>query len=101
VSSASYTCSSGGGNPTGFRGLRPGIWIASHGSKLEELAQLGNLQAALDWAQVSRGVAANSFEELGGPAVFRDVVYIPREAWDTAVSGCMELTQLLRHPNDP
>ena len=101
MSSASYTCSSGGGNPTGIRGLRPGIWIARHGSKLEELAQLGNLQAALDWAQVSRGVAANSFEELGGPAVFRDVVYIPREAWDTAVSACMELAQLRRHPNDP
>eukprot|EP00435_Cladocopium_sp_Y103_P066919 s30_g29.t1 len=51
----------------------------------EELTQLGTLQAVLDWAEVSQGVALNVFEELGHPASIRDVVFIPRETWDASV----------------
>lgn len=53
----------------------------------EELAQITNLDEALDWAGVDGDLRLRLLRVLGDPVRVRDVALIPRPSWDIAVAG--------------
>lgn len=56
-----------------------------------ELAQMGNLQAVLDWLGLAdtatRTPKTSLWQVLGSPTLVRHLAAIPRDVWDTAIAA--------------